>query len=150
MTISSLRSAAFAALLAAGLAGCASNTPLYPTQPASSSSYAREYGRVVSVELLRGENRSGSGVGAVIGGVVGAVVGSQVGGGSGRTAATVVGAVGGALAGNEVEKRRQAGADIHRVLVRLENGEQRQFDYADPVSLRPGDRVYVQDGVLMR
>jgi outer membrane lipoprotein SlyB len=145
----SVRSAAAVALLAAGLAGCAANTPMPSSAPMSSSSYDRVYGEVTSVDVLRGEGRTG-GAGAVIGGVLGAVVGSQIGGGSGRTAATVVGAVGGALAGNEVEKRRSSGGDVVRVNVRLRNGEQRSFDYGEPVDLRPGDRVYVQNGVLMR
>lgn len=149
MKACSLRAAAAAALLAAGLAGCASNAPMAPSAPMSSTSYGRVYGEVVGVETLHGDGRS-SGAGAVIGGVLGAVVGSQIGGGSGRTAATVVGAVGGALAGNEVEKRRKSGSDVYRVNVRLQNGGQQSFDYAEPVDLRPGDRVYVQDGVLMR
>lgn len=149
MNTCSVRSAVAAALLAAGLAGCATQAPMPPSAPMSSSSYDRLDGEVTSVDLLPGDGRT-SGAGAVIGGVLGAVVGKQIGGGSGRTAATVVGAVGGALAGNEVEKRRKAGNDVYRVNVRLQNGERRSFDYGEPVDLRPGDRIYVQDGVLMR
>jgi outer membrane lipoprotein SlyB len=90
----------------------------------------------------------GTGIGAVAGGVAGAVVGSQIGKGGGKTAATVLGTVGGAVAGHQVEKyvRRTV---KHEVVVRLEDGATRVFTYDTQPSWRIGDRVKIDNGVLV-
>lgn len=79
-------------------------------------------------------------LGTVAGGVLGAVVGSQFGKGDGRTAAGVAGAVGGALLGREIQKRHNERTQ-YEVLVRMNDGQQRTVIYAEPPSLRAGDRV---------
>ena len=155
-----LRSLAVAALVLSTLAGCAThrNQPNYqsnypqnypqgrvPQQPPGQA----QYGVVQSVDLVRAENQT-SGAGAVLGGVIGAVVGRQFGSRGGRDAATAVGAVGGAVIGNQVEKNKRSARDFYRVLVRFEDGGQRNFDYEQPVDLRPGDRVWLQNNQLTR
>lgn len=138
------------------MAGCAQQGPRYSQGPAapaypnypSNSGYAL-YGTVQSVDLVQGESQT-SGAGAVLGGVIGAVVGRQIGGGSGRDAATAVGVVGGAVAGNQIEKNRRGARDFYRVNVRFQDGSQRSFDYDQPVDLRPGDRVTLQNNQLVR
>ena len=51
--------------------------------------YGTEYGRVVNIQALQGQNNT-SGAGAVLGAVVGGVLGNQVGKGSGRVAAALM------------------------------------------------------------
>ena len=86
-------------------------------------------------------------LGTVAGGVLGAVVGSQFGKGDGRTAAGVAGAVGGALLGREIQKRHNERTQ-YEVVVRMPDGQQRTVIYADPPSLRVGDRVRVKGDTL--
>ena len=139
------------------LAGCASNAPRfdapapYPSSPypASQGPNGIQYGQVQSVDLIRGEDQT-SGAGAVLGGVIGAVVGRQIGSGTGRNAATAVGVVSGAVIGNQIEKNQRGARDFYRVVVRLDDGSQRQFDYPQAVDVRQGDRVQVQNNQLMR
>ena len=145
-----LRGLAVAVSALALLGGCASNSQRYnPNPPPSQYSNNAVYGYVQSVDLVRAESQT-TGAGAVIGGVIGAVVGRQIGGGSGRGAATAIGAVGGALVGNQIEKGQRAARDFYRVSVRFDDGSQRQFDYENPVDVRQGDRVWVQNNQLMR
>lgn len=138
------------------LAGCGSTGPMYPSNtPVSQPTYGAqsssqvEYGRVESVDVVQAENQT-SGAGAALGGVLGAVMGRQIGGGSGRDAATVVGAVGGALVGNQIEKHRKGARDFVRVNVRMDRGGTQTFDFEQGVQVQPGERVYVQNGQLMR
>ncbi len=91
----------------------------------------------------------GTGLGAVAGGVLGGVLGHQVGSGRGNTAATVVGAGAGAYAGHQVEKKQRT-KTIHRVVVKMENGKVRHFDFAEATAYRVGDRVKVVGGKLKR
>lgn len=90
----------------------------------------------------------GTGLGAVAGGVAGAVVGSQIGKGSGKTAATVIGTVGGAVAGHQVEKHVRS-TKKYEVLVRFEDGASRTFMFDAQPSWRIGDRVKVENNVIM-
>ena len=76
------------------------------------------------------------------------MVGSQIGRGSGRTAATVIGTVGGAVAGHQVEKHVRKTVK-HEVVVHLEDGSSRVFTYDTPPSWRIGDRVKIENGVLV-
>ncbi len=139
-----------AAILVALLAGCASQQPR-PQSPAPSTARAPyvQYGQVQSVEMVRAEGQS-VGKGAILGGVLGGVLGHQVGSGSGKDAATVAGIVGGALIGNEIEKKQQSAPDLTRVAIRFDNGSQRNFDYAQAVDLRVGDRVRVEGDRITR
>ena len=59
--------------------------------------------------------------------------------------------VGGAIIGNQIEKNRAGAQDIYRVTIRLDNGGQRSFDYAQLSSdLRVGDRVRVDNNQVYR
>ena len=100
-------------------------------------------GTVTHVKTIKHQGE-GSGVGAVAGGVIGGVLGHQVGSGRGNTAATVVGAAGGAYAGNEIEKNKKS-TTTYQVVVKLENGATRTFDYPRPTSYKVGDRIKVVD-----
>jgi outer membrane lipoprotein SlyB len=81
-------------------------------------------------------------LGTVAGGVLGAVVGSQIGKGDGRKLAGVAGAVGGALLGREIQRRHNQRTQ-YEVVVRQNDGVQRTVVYAEPPSLRVGDRVRI-------
>ena len=147
-----------ASLLVALVAGCA-------TQQQQQSRYAPvpsvgsadhlprvQYGQVQSIDATRAGGRQASGGGAVVGGVVGALLGHQVSRGGEKAAATAIGAIGGALLGNEIEKQQSRGgtSDAWRVSIRLDNGAQRSFDYAQLNDLRVGDRVRIVDNQVYR
>lgn len=108
----------------------------------------RDCGSVVDVKTLKAKGE-GSGVGAVIGGVAGGVLGHQVGSGRGRDVATVAGAVGGAYVGNEVEKNKKS-TTRYQVVVRLEDGNTRTFNYSNATSYQVGDKVRIVDKRLVR
>ena len=105
-------------------------------------------GTVVDVRTIEVKGE-GSGAGAVVGGVLGGVVGHQIGSGRGNTAATVLGAAGGAYAGHQVEKNAKSTVK-HRVVVKMEGGNERYFDFSNPTSYRAGDKVKVVDKKLVR
>ena len=105
-------------------------------------------GTVTDVKTVT-KKGEGSGVGMVAGGVIGGVLGHQVGSGRGNTAATVVGAGAGAYAGNEVEKNKNTKTS-YQVVVKMESGENRYFNYASPTSYKVGDSVKVVDKRLVR
>ena len=143
----------------AALAGCASDPyyhnygdsrysePRYAPAPAYGNVAYTDFGRVVAIDVVRGEGRT-SGGGAIVGGIVGGVLGHQIGSGRGNDAATVAGAVGGAIAGNEIEKRR--GDEHYRVVVELRDGRTATFMQDSLNGLRVGDRVRVTDNRLYR
>ena len=105
-------------------------------------------GTVTDVKTVKKEGQ-GSGVGAVAGGVLGGVLGHQVGSGRGNTAATIVGAGAGAYAGNQVEKSRKS-TTTYQVVVKMEDGRSRTFNFGKETSYRAGDRIKVVDGKLTR
>lgn len=100
----------------------------------------------VNVVVVKGE---GSYLGTIGGGVVGALLGSQVGGGTGRTAAEIAGAVGGAYAGHAIEGNVRK-TNHYEVLVRLQNGTTQTVTYAAEPGFRVGDKVKINDGVIVR
>jgi outer membrane lipoprotein SlyB len=104
-------------------------------------------GYVVAVDRYKIEGE-GSLLGAVAGGVAGGLLGSQVGSGTGKTVATVGGAAGGAYVGHKVEEKLKTKKMV-KVTVRLDSGEQRDFDFeADKSPFPKGARVQVKDGKL--
>ena len=105
-------------------------------------------GTVTDVRTVQQKGEA-SGVGAVAGGVLGGVLGHQVGSGRGNTAATILGAGAGAYAGHEIEKSRTS-KTTYRVVVKMENGKTRQFDFARETGYRIGDKVRVRNGKLTR
>ena len=105
-------------------------------------------GTVTDVKTVK-QKGEGSGVGAVAGGVIGGVLGHQVGSGRGNTAATVVGAGAGAYAGHEIEKNQKS-TTSHQVVVKLDNGNTRTFNFNSATSYKVGDKVRIVDGKLTR
>ena len=103
---------------------------------------------VTDVKTVKKEGE-GSGAGAVLGGVVGGVIGHQIGSGRGNTAATVAGAAGGAYAGHQIEKNKNA-STTHQVVVKMENGASRTFNFSSPTSYKVGDKVKIVDNKLVR
>lgn len=137
------------------LAACAAPGPSgsgYPGQPnayPSSQAYSG-YGQVTAVDFVRNGQSQGW-AGAAVGGVVGGLLGNQVGGGTGRAVATVAGVVGGALVGRHVDQNMDRNKVEHyRVTVQMDNGGTRTFDYAEPPSVRVGDRVRAEGDQLYR
>lgn len=108
----------------------------------------RHCGTVTDVKTVETKGES-SGAGLVIGGVAGGVLGHQIGSGRGNTAATVVGAGAGAYAGNEIEKNKNR-KTTYQVIVKMEEGESRTFNFTQPTNYRIGDRIKVIDGKLTR
>lgn len=88
-------------------------------------------------------------LGAIGGGLVGAILGNQVGQGNGRTAAQIAGAVGGAYAGRALEAKSK-GSSHYEVLVRLQNGSTQTLSFANTPEFQVGDKVRINDGVLVR
>jgi outer membrane lipoprotein SlyB len=107
-----------------------------------------ECGTVTDVKTVKKEGE-GSGVGAVAGGVLGGVIGHQIGSGRGNTAATIVGAGAGAYAGHQVEKNQKT-TTSYQVIVKMEDGKSRTFNFSKETSYRAGDKVKIVDGKLTR
>jgi len=105
-------------------------------------------GSVVEVKKIEQKGEA-SGAGAVIGGIAGGVLGHQIGSGRGNTAATVAGAAGGAYAGHQIEKNKNA-KTTYQVVVQMEDGTTKHFDYAEPTAFRVGDKVKLSSGKLVR
>lgn len=105
-------------------------------------------GTVTDVKTVKKEGEA-SGVGAVAGGVLGGVVGHQIGSGRGNTAATIIGAGAGAYAGHQVEKNQKS-TTTYQVVVKMEDGKNRTFNFSKETSYRVGDKVKVVDGKLTR
>jgi outer membrane lipoprotein SlyB len=136
------------------LAGCGTPPQYndYPNNPPVSATpvYQSAYGVVESIQLVQ-QGSSSSGVGgAIVGGVVGGVVGNQIGGGTGRTLATAAGAVGGALVGSQIERNRQAPANVYQVGIRLDNGALQTMTLDNIGDLRVGNRVRIENNQLYR
>jgi len=108
----------------------------------------KDCGTVTDVKTVKKEGE-GSGLGAVAGGVIGGVLGHQVGSGRGNTAATIVGAGAGAYAGHQVEKKQKESTSF-QVIVKMEDGATRTFNFSKETSFRIGDKVKIVDGKLTR
>jgi outer membrane lipoprotein SlyB len=117
--------------------------PVYTQAPA----ICRDCGTIESVREIAKEGE-GSGLGAVAGGVIGGVLGNQVGNGRGRDVATVAGAIGGAFAGHQIEKSQKKVVD-YQITVRFEDGTSRVFHQDTAPAWRSGDRVRIENGVLV-
>ena len=147
-----MKNAKFIAIIVAvvGLTACSTTTTrtVYVNEDPHAA-YRASHGSVTNIEPVQVSGET-TGAGAVVGGIVGGVAGHQVGKGRGKDVATVAGVVGGALIGNEIEKRQQGAPDVTRVAIRFDNGSQRNFDYAQAVDLRAGDRVRVDGDRVSR
>ncbi len=117
------------------------------TSTRSAARYCANCGVVESVNAVEVKGDGGY-VGKIAGGVIGGLLGNQVGGGRGQDVMTVVGVVGGAMAGNEIEKRRNK--TVHYdVVTRLQGGGVQTVTYATEPPFRVGDKVRVENGVLV-
>ena len=139
------------ALLAAGLAACASAPSSHRhvyVSPAPSVAPSRCYscGTVERIEMVYGA-RENTHTGAVLGGIVGGIAGNQVGKGDGKKAATVAGVVVGAAAGNAIEKKTNA--QTYDVTVRMDDGRRIVFNRNNlGAGLRVGAYVHVDGNRL--
>jgi outer membrane lipoprotein SlyB len=118
------------------------------SMPVLAAECTRDCGTVVDVQTIKKEGE-GSGAGAVLGGVVGGVLGHQIGSGRGNTAATVLGAAGGAYAGHQVEKNQKS-STTYQVVIKMDEGNTRYFNFSQPTSYRIGDKVKIVDKKLVR
>lgn len=126
----------------------------YPNAPASATgtrttNLVAGFGVVQGIDLVPRQS-AGLGVGTVAGAVVGGVIGHQVGSGSGNTAATIAGAAGGALAGRAIENRTQQASQVYRLTLRMDDGTVQSLVQESLPSLRIGDRIRIQNGVIER
>ena len=107
----------------------------------------KDCGTVSDVKTIE-KKGEGTGAGAVIGGIAGGVLGHQVGSGRGNTLATVAGAGAGAYAGHQVEKSAKA-TTSYQVVVKMEDGNTRTFNFTNPTSYKVGDKVKIVDKKLV-
>lgn len=132
----------------------ASTYPAGSTYPASgtSTNVVAGYGVVQGIDLMPRESAArGIGVGTVAGAVVGGLIGHQIGSGRGNTAATIAGAAGGALAGRAIENNNaQQGGQVYRITLRMDNGTVQSLVQESQPSLRIGDRIRINNGVIER
>jgi len=135
------------------LAGCVPANSGYVRDDYDYDRGHREYrrgcencGQILRIESIG--QRGTSGGGAVLGAIIGGALGNQVGKGDGRKAATIAGAVAGGVIGNEVERDGQR-RSYFRILVRMDSGRTRAFEQYRIYDLRRGDRVYIDNGLVV-
>jgi len=136
----------------AGSVPVTTTTSSIPTTTSTTSS-ATGYGVVQAIDVIPREQAqaAGIGIGTVAGAVVGGVLGNQVGSGTGRKAATVAGAAGGALIGHQMEQQRGAtnASQVYRVAVRMDNGAVQTLAQEVAPGVQVGDRVRMENGVIV-
>ncbi len=128
------------------------STSTYPSST-STANVRSGYGVVQSIDLVARQGESaGLGVGTVAGAVVGGLIGHQIGSGSGNTAATIAGAAGGALAGRAIQDNVQQGqgGQVYRLSLRMDDGSIQTLVQESQPSLRIGDRIRINNGVIER
>lgn len=116
--------------------------------PVRTARICNNCGTIEAVNLVEVKGE-GSYLGTIGGGVAGALLGSQIGEGRGRTAAQIAGALGGAYAGRAIEGKSRT-SNHYEVLVRLQNGATQTFTFAAEPGYRVGDKVKINDGVIVR
>jgi outer membrane lipoprotein SlyB len=125
--------------------------PLLTGGGRSAPNVVRYCSNCATVEAVNVVEVSGDGryLGTIGGAVVGGLLGNQVGSGTGRTAATVAGTVGGAMVGHNIERNARRG-QRYEVVVRYANGATQTVQYENDPGYRAGDKVKVNNGVLVR
>ncbi|MFL6676276.1 MAG: glycine zipper 2TM domain-containing protein [Massilia sp.] len=125
--------------------------PLIAGGVRSAPNLARYCSNCATVEAVNVVEVNGDGryLGTIGGALVGGLLGNQVGSGNGRTAATVAGSVGGAMVGNNIE-RNVRHSQRYEVVVRYANGATQTVQYENDPGYRAGDKVKVNNGVLVR
>lgn len=114
----------------------------------AASSICRDCGKVTSVAIVEKKGEGGP-IGMIAGGVAGALLGNQIGGGTGKTVATVAGAAGGAYAGHKVEEHVRT-TKVWAVKVRMDNGEERSFQFEHDPGYKAGDPVKLSGASIVR
>ncbi len=129
--------------------GTTTNTSSVPVTTTTSS--ASGYGVVQAIDMVQRDQAQvgGIGLGTIAGAVVGGALGNQVGSGSGRTAATIAGAAGGAYAGNKMQQNARSADQVYRVTLRMDNGSMQTLAMENSPGLQIGDRVRVDNGVIV-
>lgn len=84
------------------------------------------------------------GVGAVVGGIAGLGLGSLIGGGTGRDVAMVAGTIGGTIAGAEAQRRFDTPVAGQQIFVRTDSGVIVEVTQPTDLSMRVGQKVFVQ------
>lgn len=115
---------------------------------AAASPACVDCGKVIAVKVLEKEG-DGTPLGMIAGGVAGAVLGHQVGRGRGKDLATIAGAAGGAYAGHKIEQNARS-SKSWVVTVRLESGEERNFNFDTDPGYASGDLVKLSGSGLVR
>lgn len=105
-------------------------------------------GKVTAVKVVEKEGDS-TPLGMIAGGVAGAVLGHQVGQGRGKDLATIAGAAGGAYAGHKIEQNVRS-TKSWVVTVRLDNGEERNFNFDKDPGFAAGDLVKLAGESVIR
>jgi outer membrane lipoprotein SlyB len=119
----------------------------YAPEPLHVTRTCYNCGTVEAINLVEVKGEGGY-VGAIGGGLVGAILGNQVGQGNGRTAAQVAGALGGAYAGRALEAQSK-NSSHYEVVVRLQTGNAQAVSFATAPALKVGDKVTLNDGVIV-
>lgn len=133
---------AMSAVLAGGLAGCATSGPdVVPRSQAQALQTVR-YAQVVSIRAVTVDG-SQSGIGAVTGAVVGGVAGSSVGGKREGLAVGVVGAVLGGVLGNAIERSTTKENGVEYVLQMDDGSRQVLVQAQGAQDIQVGDRVRI-------
>lgn len=101
-------------------------------------------GEIVQINPTQIDSSGNMGVGAVLGGIAGVGLGSLIGGGTGRDVAMVAGAIGGTLAGQETQRRFSSPVAGQQIFVRTDSGVLVEVTQPADMSLRVGQRVFVQ------
>lgn len=96
-------------------------------------------GRVLDVRVVDKQGEAGP-LGIIGGGAAGALLGRQVGKGTGKDLATIAGAAAGAYGGHIAEEKLRA-TKVWVVRVRLDNGDERSFEFAQDPGFGSGDAV---------
>ena len=126
----------------------AKNNLAAETKAKPAAAVCADCGKVAGVTMKTKEGKGGP-IGLIGGGVAGALLGHQMGGGRGKDVATIAGAAGGAYAGHKVEEKMTS-SKVWSVLVVLDSGEQRTFEFDHEPGVASGDLVRVSGSTIVR
>ena len=119
------------------IAGCAAPAP-------QANQLAIRQGKIEQITATTIQSSHHMGVGAVLGGIAGLGLGSLIGGGTGRDVAMVAGTIGGTVAGAEAQRRFETPIAGQQIFVRLDSGVIVEVTQPTDLSMRVGQRVFVQ------
>ncbi len=139
------------------LAGCnepsASDARLTPASQSQSAQprpvvkkVCSDCGVISNIQQIKTDGE-GTGMGAVSGAAAGGYAGNQFGGGKGKIATTAAGVLAGAAAGHYAEKKIRA-TTVHRLTIRMDDGNVRTVDIADLNGMTLGTKVKVSGNTV--